>query len=275
MISKPLLLKTIMMVFLFWSSYSFVAQNYQITYEVKFKPAKESDSLIKEQMVLKIIKGKSVFYNFNKEKIDSLVQKNNFEATSTISSSLLRLKVFKDLTKNQNIIGGNFNQFNYWYKDQSPQFKGLKKYGIYKDYTTNEAFTDFGKRQWHVLYTPDIPINAGPYVFSGLPGLVLKAESSDGDYSFEVIEIRKINDETLLTENKENIKKDKLMKNISDFIKDPASHRINFRNDFGDSFTYEFGGARDASYTKTNEIIKKILQDFNNYPDKDIPIITF
>jgi|GEM_PF-1142346 len=274
MISKEILLKTVILSFAFWSS-SFFTQNYQVTYEVKFKPKKESDSLVKEYMVLKIIKGQSIFYNVNKEKIDSLVRKNNFKAVYTINSSLLRLQVSKSLSKDYSTIGVTFNQFKYWYKEKNPRYYDLKKYGPFKEYTANEAFTYFGQRKWHLLYTPDIPINDGPYIFSGLPGLVIKAESIDGNYSFEAIEIKKLTDSLLLTENKENIKKDKLMKNIGDFIKDPASHRINFKNDFGDSFTYEFGGARDTSYNKTNEIIQKVLQDFNNYPDKDIPVITF
>lgn len=275
MINKYTLLKIILISFIFLLHCNYYAQNYQITYEVKFKPTKEYNSHLKEYMVLKIIKGQSIFYNLNKEKIDSLVDKNNFKALSSITSSLLRLKVSKNLYKDHSNVGINFNQFNYWYKEKDPQYYNLKKYDIYKDYTTNEAFTNFGKRKWHVLYTSDIPITAGPYVFSGLPGLVIKAESMDGDYTFEVIEVKKINDTPLFTENKENIKKEKLMKNIDDFIKDPASHRINFKNDIGDSFIYEFNGAKDESYNSANESIKKIFQKFNNYPDKDIPLITF
>lgn len=274
-ISKYSLLKTILISLILLLPCSYFAQNYQIIYEVKFKPIKENDDYLKEYMVLKTIKGQSSFYNLNKEKIDSLVDKNNFKALSSITSSLLRLKVSKNLAKDYSNIGVTFNQFNYWYKEKDLQYYNLKKYDIYKDYTTTEAFTNFGKRKWHVLYTSDIPITAGPYVFSGLPGLVIKAESTDGDYMFEVIEVKKINDTPLFTEKKENIKKEKLMKNIDDFIKDPASHRINFKNDIGDSFIYEFNGARDESYNSANESIKNILQKFNNYPDKDIPLITF
>lgn len=276
MINKFILPNIIIIIFVFWSSCNcFLAQNYQITYEVKFKPVQESDSFIKENMVLKIANDQSIFYNLNKNKIDSLVSKYNFKAISSINSSLLRIKVFKNFSKDYNTVGGNFNQFNYWYKEKKIKYYNLKKYGKYKDYAASEAFTDFGKRKWHLIYTNDIPINDGPYIFSGLPGLIIKAESLDGDYTFELIEIKKLEEKSLLAENKENIKKEKLIKSINDFINDPASHKINFQNDKGDSFNYEFGGVKDKNYHDTNENIKNIIQKFNNYPDKDIPIITF
>lgn len=276
LINKYIIQKFIFFLFLFLSSCTYLsAQNYQITYEVQFNPVKEKDSLVKEYMALKIINNQSLFYNLNKEKIDSLVSKLDYKGVSLIKNSFLRIKVFKDLSKDHYTIGGNFNQFNYWYKENKVKFHNLKTYGKYKDYTTSEAFANFGKREWHVLYTNDIPINDGPYVFSGLPGLVIKAESLDGDYSFELIEIKKLGKEFEIKSSKENIRKEKLMKNINDFINDPAAHHINFKNDLGDSFSYEFSGIKDKNYTATNEYLAKIFNQYNNYPDKDIPIITF
>ena len=55
----------------------------------------------------------------------------------------------------------------------------------------------------------------------------------------------------------------------------PAAHHINFKNDLGDSFNYEFKGIKDKNYEATNEYLQKIINQFNNYPDKDVPIITF
>lgn len=276
MINKYIIRKVIFFLFLFLSLCPYLtAQDYQITYEVQFKPTKEKDSIVKEYMALRIISHKSIFYNLNKEKVDSLVSKLDYKGVSSIKSSFLRIKVFKDFSKDHYKIGGNFNQLNYWYKEKKTKYSQLKKYGIYKGYAATEAFTEFGKRKWNILYTADIPIHDGPYVFAGLPGLVIKSESLDGDYKFEMIEIKKLDNLLPIKENKENIKKEKLIKNISDFIKDPAAHPINFKNDLGDSFSYEFSGVRDKNYIETNDYLNKIINKFNNYPDQDIPIITF
>ncbi|KYH05721.1 GLPGLI family protein [Chryseobacterium cucumeris] len=275
MINKSILSKVVSIIFLLGSFSIYFGQNYQIIYEVRFKPLKQSDSFAKEYMALKIINGQSIFYNLNKEKIDSLVKENNFKDVAFVTSSFLRFKIFKDLSKNHYIIGGNFNQFNYWYKENNIKYYNIKKFGKYNDYISYEAFANFGKREWKLLYTHDIPINDGPYVFSGLPGLVIKAESLDKDYCFELIEIKKLNEQSEITNNKENIRKEKLVKDINDFMNDPAAHHINFKNDLGDSFNYEFKGIKDKNYEATNEYLQKIINQFNNYPDKDVPIITF
>lgn len=40
-------------------------------------------------------------------------------------------------------------------------------------------------RLWHVWYAPDIPINDGPWLLWGLPGLIVRAEDANGYFKFE------------------------------------------------------------------------------------------
>lgn len=40
-------------------------------------------------------------------------------------------------------------------------------------------------------YTLDLPYNDGPWKLSGLPGLIMKADDTKGDYSFTAISITK------------------------------------------------------------------------------------
>ncbi|MDO4165609.1 MAG: GLPGLI family protein [Bacteroides sp.] len=47
-----------------------------------------------------------------------------------------------------------------------------------------QAECDFRGRHWTASYTPDIALSEGPWKLCGLPGLILKAEDSDGDYRF-------------------------------------------------------------------------------------------
>lgn len=51
------------------------------------------------------------------------------------------------------------------------------------------AKCSFRGREWTVWYTPQIPSILSIWKFSGLPGLILKAEDSTGDYCFEAISI--------------------------------------------------------------------------------------
>ena len=54
-------------------------------------------------------------------------------------------------------------------------------------YECIEATTRFRGRDYRVWFTIDIPYNFGPWKFSGLPGLILKAEDTKGLYKFIAI----------------------------------------------------------------------------------------
>lgn len=51
-------------------------------------------------------------------------------------------------------------------------------------YTCNKATGLFGNRQYTVWYTKAIPLAFGPYKLSGLPGVILEAESTDNRVSY-------------------------------------------------------------------------------------------
>lgn len=48
------------------------------------------------------------------------------------------------------------------------------------------ATTDYHGRKWTVWFTPEIPIQDGPWKFCGLPGLVMEASEPSGQHSFSV-----------------------------------------------------------------------------------------
>ncbi len=47
-------------------------------------------------------------------------------------------------------------------------------------YECVKATTDYHGRVWSVWFTPDIPIQDGPWKLRGLPGLILEATTGDG-----------------------------------------------------------------------------------------------
>lgn len=49
-------------------------------------------------------------------------------------------------------------------------------------------------REWIVWFTVDIPYNLGPWKLSSLPGLILKAEDSEQEFSFIAEEIEKVSE---------------------------------------------------------------------------------
>lgn len=55
------------------------------------------------------------------------------------------------------------------------------------------AVTDFHGRKWTAWFAPEIPVKNGPWKLDGLHGLILKAESEGGQYSFIATGIQQIN----------------------------------------------------------------------------------
>ena len=55
-------------------------------------------------------------------------------------------------------------------------------------YLCQKAETEYKGRNYEAWFCPEIPIDAGPYKFRGLPGLILKVEDKAGDYSWTFID---------------------------------------------------------------------------------------
>lgn len=58
-------------------------------------------------------------------------------------------------------------------------------------YRAQMAICDFGGRSWIAWFSPEIPINEGPYKFNGLPGLIVKVYDTRNHYVFELLSVSK------------------------------------------------------------------------------------
>lgn len=65
------------------------------------------------------------------------------------------------------------------------------------NYLCQKAETTFRGRSYNAWFTLDIPVNDGPWKLYGLPGMILKAEDSQGIFKFEAIGISQASDEKI------------------------------------------------------------------------------
>lgn len=265
-------------VFLIFICAIFYSQNscYTVIYKVTYKPQKELKTEKVEYMALEIKDLKSKFYNLETKRLDSLVAINDNSISDDTEMPNLKFTVYKNLSARKNVVSSSFNQIDFIYVEQPLKYKLVKtKPFKIKNYDIKEAFADFGGRTWIIEYTPDIPIFDGPYVFSGLPGLVYQAISQDLEYVFELESITKNTEMKAISIPKENVRKEFYSKKLLDFKKDPAHQNIVYKNIWGDMMHYKYVGQSLEEIKEQEVLFQKIIGKFNNPIDKDVFLLNF
>lgn len=215
-------------------------------YELTFKPKQDSTKIDKVITVLDITnKNRSVYQDYTVISQDSI--------TKVEIESMQKAGVYKDLSKSLKTpkfsarihksypsmkieyvdkVANGMTPVNIAYtEDLKLNWKILDEKQKIGEYNTQKATTEFGGRKWTAWFSSDIPFQDGPYKFWGLPGLIVKIEDADKDYSWVLQGNKKINEynefsymETLAqaTGGKpKELTREKFDKTFNEFKKDP------------------------------------------------------
>lgn len=179
---------------------AFVA-NAQVTanrffYELKYKPGKDSDERKTAMTILDIVKDKSIYQDYLMVSQDSILKME--------VEQMMKAGTFKDLSKvlkEPNFgykVTKTYPNMEVKYTEQILQdkvsyneqlkfdWKIISEKEKIGEYNTQKATTNFGGREWTAWFSTDIPFQDGPYKFHSLPGLIVKIEDADKDYSWEL-----------------------------------------------------------------------------------------
>ena len=213
------------------SQYVF-SQITRFVYQVSMTPdsTKLEDKKL-ENAFLDVDGQKSVFYSENRIKRDSIMER--MRATKTFDRSQMQdlrsninYIVEKDLTQQNLIYKDRLGRDQYSYSEM-PNFswKILPQTTKIGDYNTQKAEMQYGGRTWYAWFTQEIPLQDGPYKFSGLPGLIVKIEDSKGQYSFDLMQTKKIT--AIITPESRgqyiNLTKEKYLSMEKKYQQDPSS----------------------------------------------------
>lgn len=182
-----------------------------VNYETKYKANKSSNHRVKFISSLFITENTSIFMDemmdsslkinvmditpLEKAKQKELVPKRGYSFKSIIVKEIEK----GELTQVSEYKSNIFFSYNEVMMDEN-------KWSVFSDTATiagllsYKAETSYGGRKWIAWFSPEIPISDGPYKFSGLPGLIVKLESSDGEYEFSLNEIKKLDSSFDITE---------------------------------------------------------------------------
>jgi GLPGLI family protein len=127
--------------------------------------------------------------------VDSQIFMDQYTASGH-QRSRFRYRIYKNFAEN-NLTYHEYIPQNFFFYEEP--LNGMKwklisgEERVIKNYKVKKATTYYGGREWIAWFTPDIPINNGPYKFNGLPGLIVKIEDSRGHYAFTLLSFETLN----------------------------------------------------------------------------------
>ena len=147
-------------------------------------------------MMLEVGKNLSKFYSYTKYVCDSVLavdfankasQETINEHLKQYGTSKLSERTFRGypagkVTTLDEVAG--MTRLRCEETEERPQWKILAENDSVLSYLCSKAECQFKGRTWTAWFTAEIPVSEGPWKLCGLPGLILKAEDSEGHYSF-------------------------------------------------------------------------------------------
>lgn len=196
-------MKKFSILFLFFSL-MVSAQNNRIVYEYKFRPdSTKTDSIKTEWMYLDITKKGSKYYSKTAFESDSIVyesiKKQLASGTGNISVNRQRggegvkYEVEKTYPEYKiTLVSAIGNDYYKVSEDRKVNWKIQPDKKQIGEFGAQKATTDFAGRSWVAWFTTDVPVQDGPYKFSGLPGLIVEISDETGSHKMELKGIKKI-----------------------------------------------------------------------------------
>lgn len=174
----------------------------QVVYKLTYvHDTKKPDSKRMEYLRLVVGEGYAKFGEYKREVRDSLEEV--FSRQKSISGKDFNLYSYysgqwkKDILKDYKSQKYRLQQFlvNYYEIEDALPKMDWKLSNEAKDisgYSCNKATTNYRGRSYTTWYTKDIPVSDGPYLFYGLPGLILHLEDSEQQFIFSLEGLQKV-----------------------------------------------------------------------------------
>lgn len=252
------------------------SQTTRFIYQVSIKTDSADAKSVKTELAnLDVSPKESVFYGNTRLKKDSLFSRArqtgsfNFDRNQMQNlQSNIDFVIKKNYDDQSLVFQSRIGRDEYSYAE-TPNFnwKILPETVKIGDYKTQKAELTYGGRKWNAWFTTDVPILDGPYKFSGLPGLIVKIEDEKGDYSFDLMESKKIDAPAEFTSrgNVVKLSKKDFFKQNAIYRKDPVSYMQSSMNARGGR---DGGGNRPQASSQDRKSqedrLKKSVSDYNN-----------
>lgn len=243
------------------------AQSKRFYYELNFKRDTIGEKLTQDIVVLEINKDSNIFLSNDYIVTDSI---NN--AHNRRDFAYPKFKTVVEYSKLDDNFDFIHNLSMYYYEFKSKRKIDWKLVNEKKEigiFSVSKAVGEYGGRHWTAWFCQDIPFPFGPYVFYGLPGLILEVYDDNENFHFSFIQNKNY---------KTELNSDKIIKNLFDDRKidikekDWKKIQLNFYNnpipeykegkavitkDSGEDYTQD-------DYRNLERTIQKQIKTYNN-----------
>lgn len=261
-------MKNILLAFSLLFASILFAQSKRFYYGVTFKLDTAGTSIKKDVVVLEI------------NKISNIFMSNEYIVTDSLNNAYKDDKVFaypkfKQIVEYQksdnsfNFIQNlsmNYYQYNVKNKIDWKILNEKKKLG---NFEVTKAIAEYGGRKWTAWFCPEIPLPYGPYVFYGLPGLVLEVSDDKENYHFSFIQNKnydtELNSESIIKQlfddRKINIQEKDWQKIQLNYYNNPISEYKS-----GNAYITKDDGTQYTAndYRNLEKAIQNQIKKFNN-----------
>ncbi|MCI2082658.1 MAG: GLPGLI family protein [Bacteroidales bacterium] len=178
------------------SKYEVMDESYlTLTYNYSFANYQGDTTLSgKDLMCLQIGKKYSKFYSENLNRLDSTcteLAKKTMQQFPLADDSRQGYEIYCDLKAKKMTVTNRlpYSHKVYEYTEPVPQISWSLSDGTRTvlGYECHKATAHLFGRDYIAWYTNDIPVNAGPWKFSGLPGAILEVYDTEGEFRFECV----------------------------------------------------------------------------------------
>ncbi|WP_294288330.1 GLPGLI family protein [uncultured Chryseobacterium sp.] len=247
-------------------------------YEFSYKPYKDSSKVEKELTILDVTKQKSIYRDYLSVSQDSIIESNIEKMkASGVKIDLAKLiknpKFMYKVEKNYPAYDTSFtdlilSDFITYPEPQKIKWEITNEKGIssFEKYKIQKATAKMWGRTWTAWFTTDIPIQDGPYKFYGLPGLIVKVEDENKNFSWQLAGIKNLEkyNELSLNERLKNKKplavdKNKFTQMFAEFKTSPLAQVRNKYSAEQLSEAGEGGKTLGQKLKDQEETIKKMI----------------
>lgn len=151
-------------------------------------------------LVLLVNADKNIFLSSKFVEIDSINSLNNYEKQYITP----QYKTILEFNKNNNVfttykkVDLNYYKYNFTKKINWKILNATKNILGFK---VQKATTYYGGRKWTAWFTQEIALPFGPYVFHGLPGLILEINDNYDNFNFKLVKIQNDKNSNFILKN--------------------------------------------------------------------------